>query len=264
MKERLVQLDLDVWDEDAPRYRKLDQAKIDVLAQSMAAIGLQNPVTVWCERDEHGIADYHLIAGFHRFYAAKKLGWKSIDALVVDLSEIDRKRWEIAENLHRAELTALERDQHVAEWIKLTDQSAQVAPIESKRKDGRGHRRQSGIRKAARELGVDRDDARRAVRVANLTPEAKQTAISLGLDDNRSALLLAAAAPPEEQQEVLREFAEEKEERASLSDDERGRDRLIEAWETATDAAREMFVTWMEQQQSTRAAKNGLRKHAAH
>jgi hypothetical protein len=30
---------------------------------------------------------------------------------------------EIAENLHRADLTALERDKHVAEWIRLADAS---------------------------------------------------------------------------------------------------------------------------------------------
>ena len=45
---------------------------------------------------------------------------------------------EIAENLHRADLTALERDEHIAEWIRLADlQSAQLAQIETKRADGR-------------------------------------------------------------------------------------------------------------------------------
>ncbi len=67
------------------------------------------------------------------------------------------------ENLHRAELTALERAEHVAEWVGLTDvQSAQVAPIESKRADGRGHRQEGGINAAVRELGIDRTEAQRA------------------------------------------------------------------------------------------------------
>jgi hypothetical protein len=31
-----------------------------------------------------------------------------------------RRLWEIAENLHRADLTEAERRQHIAEWVKLT------------------------------------------------------------------------------------------------------------------------------------------------
>jgi hypothetical protein len=45
---------------------------------------------------------------------------------------------------------------------------AQSAPVFAK--GGRG--KTGGIRAAARELGVDRDDARRALKVASLTEEA--------------------------------------------------------------------------------------------
>ena len=43
-----------------------------------------------------------------------------IDAVVSDGTETDAKMWEIAENLHRADLTALERSEHVAEWAELS------------------------------------------------------------------------------------------------------------------------------------------------
>jgi ParB family chromosome partitioning protein len=33
----------------------------------------------------------------------------------------DARLWEIAENLHRAELTFAERAEHVAEWIAITN-----------------------------------------------------------------------------------------------------------------------------------------------
>ncbi len=49
-------------------------------------------------------------------------------------------------------------------------------------KGGRGKR--SGVRQASRELGVSEPDARRALKVASLTDEAKQAAIDVGLDDN--------------------------------------------------------------------------------
>jgi len=99
--------------------------------------------------------------------------------------------WEISENLHRAELTALERDKLVAEWVELTgDQSEQSVPIESKREDGKGHRPESGVRLAARRLPVEgkTDDAKRmnvvrALKVASLSPEAQDEAVeAVGLN----------------------------------------------------------------------------------
>jgi hypothetical protein len=38
-------------------------------------------------------------------------------------AEIDARLWEIAENLHVAELTELERAEHVTEWIRLAELS---------------------------------------------------------------------------------------------------------------------------------------------
>ena len=47
---------------------------------------------------------------------------------------------------------------------------AQVAP---KVQNGRPR---GGVREAARQLGLDRDDVRRAIKVASITPEAQQAA----------------------------------------------------------------------------------------
>jgi hypothetical protein len=101
-----------------------------------------------------------------------------------------RQLWEIAENLHRVELTKLQHDEQVAMWIKLTNEknndAAQVAPH---RKAGQ---QPGGIRAASRDLGMDRDAANRAIKVAALSDEAKDAAREHGLDDNRTALLEAA------------------------------------------------------------------------
>jgi ParB-like chromosome segregation protein Spo0J len=167
------------------RLRTLNPDRVKTLANSMKAIGLQTPISV-----KNDGARTHLVAGLHRIEAAKLLGWKTISAIKAELTGVDLKRWEIAENLHRADLTCLERDQHIAEWIRLTneiDKPAQPAPV---LKGGRGQT--GGVRAAARELDIDWDDARRAVKVASLTDEAKQVARELGCDRNRSALLRAA------------------------------------------------------------------------
>jgi hypothetical protein len=82
-----------------------------------------------------------------------------------------RRSMEIAENLDRAELTTLERDEHVAEWIRLAD--AVSTQVVSKPQGGRP---EGGTRAAARELGVNRDDARRATKIAALSDEARVVA----------------------------------------------------------------------------------------
>ena len=66
----------------------------------------------------------------------------------------------------RAELPQLERDKLVAEWCRLVgreDKVAQLAPVSL---GGRGNK--SGEREAARQLGLDRDDVRRAIKVVAL------------------------------------------------------------------------------------------------
>lgn len=92
---------------------------------------------------------------------------------------------EIAESLHRAELTALERSEHVAEWVRLTQQAQEASlvaqPEPLKKTPGKGRGSTGGIRAASRELGIEKEDARRAVRVASLTPEAKEVAPPTGL-----------------------------------------------------------------------------------
>lgn len=123
---------------------------------------------------------------------ARRQGQWGLIAAGEDL--VHARLWEISENLHRAELTALERDEHVAEWIRLANEktkldgvSSQVGTKLSKRgRTGEG-RPESGVRAASRELGIDKDDAHRAVKVAGLSDAAKKEARKVGLDDNWSS-----------------------------------------------------------------------------
>ena len=60
-------------------------------------------------------------SGHHRLEAAKSLGWESLHGIIIEGDATAGRLAEIAENLHRAELTALERAEHVSEWVRLTD-----------------------------------------------------------------------------------------------------------------------------------------------
>src|SRR3954447_5718638 len=152
------------------RLRPLNQDALEGLIASIRTIGLQNPITV---RPGDGWGLYRLVAGYHRLKAVEALGEPVIAATVVEWEDRTARMWEIAENLHRADLSALERSEHIAEWIKPktakaeADKPGPVAPVSG----GRG--KQGGIRAATRELGIEHRDARRALQTDSIAPEAK-------------------------------------------------------------------------------------------
>lgn len=169
--------------------RGLDEEKAQEIAQSMKRIGQISPIIIR-RIVMDGVPEYVLVAGLHRLRAVEILGLVLINALVVKYDDLDARLVEIAENLHRADLTALERSRHEAEWIRLTDTKlAQVGPVS---KGGRGNT--GGVRAAVRELpGVTRQEAQRALKIDGITQEAEEAAREAGLDNNQSALLKIAS-----------------------------------------------------------------------
>ncbi len=104
------------------RLRSADPEKVAALAESIAAIGLQQPISVWSPDDD----TLDLVAGLHRLEAVRKLfadtqdsKWEEIDCIFVDMNDLDRQLWEIDENLCRADLTDLQRAQHTAKRAKV-------------------------------------------------------------------------------------------------------------------------------------------------
>lgn len=197
--------------------RSLQKDKVADLVESIRTLGLLSPIAVRWVGEAKNTADaaedtgsYHLVYGLHRLTAVRQLGWKEIPCRVFSSSEVklgmphlsdmaddDRHALmaEIAENLHRAELTALERAEHIAHWLKLkwgAQQPSGEKPSEVKGK-ARG-RPQGGRSAAAREIGISEPDARRSEKIAALPDEVKAEAKVLGLDNNQAALLKATAA----------------------------------------------------------------------
>ena len=186
--ERILVEDVDVGN----RLRPLNEQTVAALAESMQRLGQLSPISVYRSGDE----TLRLVAGLHRLEAAKRLGWIEIEAVFSTGNEIERELQEIAENLHRSELTALERATQIARWAELT--AAKVGQVDPP--SGGAQPAEKGIRKVARELNLERKDVERAVKVASISPEAKQAAHVAGLDDNRTALLaVAKGATPEAQ-----------------------------------------------------------------
>jgi ParB-like chromosome segregation protein Spo0J len=190
--------------------------KVGELVKSIRLIGLQSMPTV-VERDGR----YMLVAGRHRVEAMRVIGKDPIPVRIADFDDIEAQLWRISENLHRNELSALERAEQIAEFARLSQekadaaraepQAAQVAHPEGSagkvEADARRYE-QRGDSLAARDLGITRDEVRRARTIATLPDEVKAKAADLGLDRNQSALLDAAKASPQDQISTLERRAE--------------------------------------------------------
>ena len=73
--------------------RQLDEDKVLELMSSYRESGQINPISLDKELT--------LLAGHHRLEAARKLGWKTIDAKIFDADDLHKRLIEISENLIR-------------------------------------------------------------------------------------------------------------------------------------------------------------------
>lgn len=143
------------------RLRGIDRKKVERLKESISRVGLINPITV-----SNGV----LVAGLHRLTAFKELGIEEIDCNVIGEDELLNKEIEIDENLHRNELTALERGRmeaikksHEPEWQKRQ----YVIPYEA----------------------TQPTTVYEYVRIDSIAPEAKENIIGTDFENKKAFLL---------------------------------------------------------------------------
>ena len=144
------------------RLRALDPKKIGLLADSMATIGLQQPISIWSPDLDTTV----LVAGRHRLEAARKLEWSEIACVYVDMDETQREMWEIAENLHRVDLTKEERDKHIrryAELLDIRDSQPKILLQNEANSPKRGRPANTHAVQIAGETGLSKSTVRRAL-----------------------------------------------------------------------------------------------------
>jgi ParB-like chromosome segregation protein Spo0J len=173
----------------AGKRRELNPEKAKTMAASMAKIGLRTPITVRRIKKGLGTTVLVLVAGGYRLAAAKSLGWKDIDAFIMKGDKTDARMWQLIENVHRAELTALERAESVAELVQLVRTSEKGGQLGH---PGGHQPHDRGISRAAKALGFTRQEVRRSLEIAGISAEAKAKAKEKGLDKKQSALLKIA------------------------------------------------------------------------
>lgn len=103
--------------------RDFDPSGIDMLARSIAANGLLQPISVRALEDGR----YELISGERRLLAYQSLGQESIPAILLDIQTQDSAVLALVENLHRSDLSFFEEAQAIAslmDKLHLTQQQA--------------------------------------------------------------------------------------------------------------------------------------------
>ncbi|MBN2534737.1 MAG: ParB N-terminal domain-containing protein [Spirochaetales bacterium] len=79
------------------RVRK-ELGDITALVNSLRKYGQLSPILI--------DPDYELIAGFRRLQAAKRLGWRSVEVIIVDTdSDVQKLEIELEENIQRRNLS---------------------------------------------------------------------------------------------------------------------------------------------------------------
>jgi hypothetical protein len=149
------------------RHRALSEDAVTWLAESVKEFGLQQPISIRIAAD----GDTFLVAGRHRLEAMKRLGKTHIECIEIGDDEIRAELWEIAENLHRLDLTKEQRDEHIrryAELLEARDTSPKI-PVPQNAAMEIGYRNpprpeKSIARRIAEETGLSDDTVRRALK----------------------------------------------------------------------------------------------------
>jgi ParB family chromosome partitioning protein len=91
---------------------------IEKLAESIAAEGVLEPILVTPSQDTSG--KYTVVAGHRRLTAVRSLGQGSIPALVIDADADRRLKLALIENIHREDMSPLDKARGLAKLIKST------------------------------------------------------------------------------------------------------------------------------------------------
>lgn len=155
------------------RHRSLNEDACARLMASMKEIGLKQPISIRIV--DLMVIDGHecegvpvLVAGRHRLEAARRLGWSHIDCFEVEDDPVSAELWEIAENLHRCDLTREQRDEHIRRYGELlATRDAEIQVVQNEPPEigyGKPPPQTKGIAlRIAEETGLSRSTVRRAL-----------------------------------------------------------------------------------------------------
>jgi ParB family transcriptional regulator, chromosome partitioning protein len=189
------------------RLRALRPEVVAELAKSMNEVGLLHPIVV----QPRGLVGngFWIIAGRHRFEAAKKLRWEAIRCTILDGIDADRAALaEIDENLVRANLSDAEEAAHHAERKRLYEKLHPETKIGVNQHTGRVRQNGEPSKRYTEEIAKKLGRSERSVqRVVKRGTDIPNVAALAGTSLDRGVELDALAKLSREEQHPIIERA---------------------------------------------------------
>lgn len=193
-----------------PGRREAAPEDVQRLSESIAEVGMMNPITV--------DADHTLVAGLHRLKAAKLLGWTEVECTVCELDGLHAELAEIDENVIRTGLSDLELSELLARRKKIYD-TLHPATIARNLPGHASNYGSSGDKLTGKEkpfsqdtavkMGVSPRTVERHVQIAeNLTPEAKKILHGTDKKITKQNLTKLSRLEPDQQKEAAKQLIE--------------------------------------------------------
>lgn len=238
------------------RLRDIDDDHALVIGMSMQEHGQQTPITV--RSTNAAERAYTLVAGGHRYRGAELIGQDEIDVLVVKADGVAAQLLEIAENLHRNELSVLDRAVFAQKYRELFEQEHGEIRRGGDRKS-KDHvdplvTGESFAQHVADRLGISQASAKRLDQIArNLHSSLRSAIRGTSIADNQSALLKLSKLEPVKQRQAAVALKGEPDLKRALAllDDAPVAIKedpqtailstLISAWSRASDQTKEKF-----------------------
>ncbi len=193
-----------------PGRREAAPEDVQKLSESVAEVGMMNPITV--------DADYTLVAGLHRLEAAKLLGWTEVACTVCGLDRLHAELAEIDENVIRTGLSDLELSELLARRKKIYE-TLHPATI-ARNLPGHASNYESSSDKltgkekpfskdTAEKMGVSPRTVERHVQIGeNLTSETKEILRGADMKITKQNLTKLSRLEPEQQTKAAKRLME--------------------------------------------------------
>lgn len=271
------------------RLREVDEDQALILSTQIAQQGLINDITIRrTPPATKPFRKYTLVAGAHRLRAHEILRRTEIDAKIVEADALDALLIEIAENLIRNELTALDRAIHVLKYREVWEEKhGKINPKGGRPKNSvkltefrdvnvldaiEAMEGSTFFEHAAKRLGIHRSGVERAQLIGQkLAPELRKALKGSPVADNQSQLIKLAGMEPTRQKKIARAFAKTPDigRAIDLTDaNAKAKDvrtaqqtilsRLIDSWDRADEKTKTAFLQHVGRAQ--RAPRNKLPK----
>ena len=242
------------------RLRPVDMDIAAAIGASFEVRGQISPITVRrTPAKNKGSTPFTLIAGGNRCAAAEIIGWDELDALVVQADGVEAQLIEIAENLYRNELNALDRAIFVLKYRELWEE--QHGKIERGKYSAEKGTECPFIFAPGRELskqvqerlGFGETTYKKVTRIGqNLHPALRAAVRGTEVENDQSKLLKLAKLPADDQLRVAASLKEKpdlklalswlKPEKPAIDAQAELLKKLVAAWDAASPDTRHAFL----------------------